>query len=142
MKDSEEYNTFEELQLENCLVVSENYYRLTKNFNVDLSNLHPKEIDLIKNFIIVYVSKEYFLDIKTINLITPSSPKGYSKKLNTLSNKIKYSYKSDITCEMFKDHSIGIVVWNEMFKQKIILSGNQIFAYQTTHGKWKYTKIM
>jgi hypothetical protein len=142
MKDSEEFNTFEELQLENCLVVSENYYRLTKNFNVDLSNLHPKEIDLIKNFIKVYVSKEYFLDIKTINLITPSSPKGYSKKLNTLSNKIKYSYKSDITCEMFKDHSIGIVVWNEMFKQKINLTGNQIFAYQTTHGKWKYTKIM
>jgi hypothetical protein len=139
IKDSEEFNTFEELQLEHCLVVSENYYRIHKNFNVDLSNLHHKEIDLIKNFIKVFLSKQYFLDIKTINLITPSSPKGYSKKLNTLSNKIKYSYKSDITCEMFKDHSIGVIVWNEMFKQKVDLTEKQTFAYQTTTGKWRYT---
>ena len=58
-------------------------------------------------------------------------------------NKINFfQFRCDITCEIFKDHSIGIVVWNEMFKNKSYkIEPNQTFVYQTTNGDWRYTTI-
>ena len=78
-------------------------------------------------------------------MAAPCSPKDRSKKLNSLSNKISsYDYRCDVTCEIFKDYTIGVILWNETFaNRKIILTDlkNQTFIYQTTSGKWKYTTV-
>jgi hypothetical protein len=87
---------------------------------------------------------KFDLDIKTCQLSTPCSPKDRSRKLNSLSNKISsVDYRCDVTCEIFKDYTIGVIVWNETFisKEPIVCLKNETYVYQTTHGKWKYTQI-
>ena len=86
------------------------------------------------------------LDIKTCQLSSPCSPKDRSKKLNSLSNKISsYDYRCDVTCEIFKDFTIGVILWNETFSNRKTMEieklKNQVFIHQTTSGTWKYTTI-
>ena len=126
------------------VIVSESYYNFTiKSLNLDISNLSKKDYEQIRNFIKLKLNGKLDLDIKTCQICSPSSPKDYSKKLNSLMNKINFfQFRCDITCEIFKDHSIGIVVWNEMFKNKSYkIEPNQTFVYQTTNGDWRYTTI-
>ena len=90
------------------------------------------------------MNNKFDLDIKTCQLTTPSSPKDRSRKLNSLSNKISSpDYRCDVTCEIFKDFTIGVVIWNEIFnsKEKLNCLKNEVYVYQTTTGKWKYTSL-
>ena len=87
---------------------------------------------------------KFNLEIKTCQLTTPCSPKDRSRKLNSLSNKISSSdYRCDVTCEIFKDYSIGVVIWNDFFvnKEKLNILKNETYIYKTTSGKWKFTKV-
>ena len=106
-----------------------------------MSNLSKKDTDLIKNYIKIKLPD---LDIKSCNLITPCSPKGTSKKLNSIANKINQStYRCEITCEIFTDYTIGVIEWNEMFcnKSEINVLKNSVYIYQTTSNKWKFTTV-
>ena len=151
LKDSKEFESYQEIEKEitdnisNSTVVSEKYYKFEapENFHkMDLSNLIKKDYDIIRNYVKLRLVD---LDIKTCQLSAPCSPKDRSKKLNSLSNKISsYDYRCDITCEIFKDFTIGVVVWNEMFanRKSLKVPKNQTFIYQTTSGKWKYTTVI
>ena len=76
---------------------------------------------------------------------TQCSPKDRSKKLNSLANKISsFDYRCDITCEIFKDYTIGVLVWNEVFADRTEIDLSNIignYVYQTTNGNWKFTSI-
>jgi hypothetical protein len=100
----------------------------------------------IRNFVKQKLSNKLDLEIKTCQLSAPCSPKDRSKKLNSLSNKISsYDYRCDVTCEIFKDYTIGVIVWNETFANRkeinLNILKNQTFVYQLTNGNWKYTTI-
>ena len=148
-KDSKE--TFDSVKSiensENAIMASEEYYKFESNSviqNMDLRNLSKKEYDIIRNYIKCKLVSKFDLDIKTCQLSTPCSPKDRSRKLNSLSNKINsIDYRCNVTCEIFKDYSIGVIIWNETFagKEKIDLLKDEIYIYQTTLGKWKYTKV-
>jgi hypothetical protein len=149
IKDSKEYPSYNELIKEvsgEALVVSESYYLFEAPESLqklNLSNLAKKDYDLIRNFVKLKLNTK--LDnLKTCQLSAPCSPKDRSKKLNSLSNKISSSdYRCDITCEIFKDYTIGVVLWNDTFsnRKSISVLKNQTFVYQTTSGKWKYTSV-
>ena len=111
---------------------------------MNLSNLTKNDYDVIRNYVKFSLSK---LDIetRTCQLTTPSSPKDRRIKLNSLSNKISsVDYRCEITCEIFKDYTIGVIVWADLFssKEKINFEKNDTYIYQTTSGKWKFTKII
>ena len=105
---------------------------------MDFSNLNKKDYSLIKNFIKIKLNLLDF-DIKNCSICSPSSPKDCSKKLNSLSNKIKYNV-SNIVCEIFKEH-FGVIIWNEMFNESFKKT-KQTYIYQTTNGKWRTTVII
>ena len=149
-KDSCEYNTYQEcinlLPETECIVASEEYLYFDASESIlqtlDLSNLSKKDTDFIKNYIKLKLPD---LDIKSCHLITPCSPKGTSKKLNSIANKINQgTYRCEITCEIFTDYTIGVIEWNEMFCNKsedINVLKNSVYIYQTTGNKWKFTTV-
>ena len=152
LKDSCEYNTYQEcinlLPETECIVASEEYRYFDASESIlqtlNLSNLSKKDTDLIKNYIKIKLPD---LDIKSCHLITPCSPKGTSKKLNSIANKINQSvYRCEITCEIFTDYTIGVIEWNEMFCNKSDINvlnvlKNSVYIYQTTSNKWKFTTV-
>jgi hypothetical protein len=147
-KDSKEtFETLESIKMDNLIVASEEYYNFTSPETIqkmDLRNLSKKDYDTIRNFIKLKLMSKFDLDVKTCQLSTPCSPKDRSRKLNSISNKISsIDYRCDVTCEIFKDYSIGVIVWNETFtsKEPIVCLKNETYVYQTTQGKWKYTQI-
>jgi hypothetical protein len=131
-----------------AIYASEQYYRFEAPEsiqNMDLKNLTKKNYDTIRNFIKLKLNCKFDIDVKTCQLSTPCSPKDRSRKLNSLSNKISsIDYRCDITCEIFKDYTIGVIIWTDLFssKEKINLEINEVYVYQTTSGKWKYTNII
>ena len=151
--DSKEFfDSVKSMKIENvtnCIYASENWYRFEAPENIqkmDLKNLSKKEYDIIRKFVLVKLKCKFNLDeIKTCQLSCPCSPKDRSRKLNSLSNKISsIDYRCDVTCEIFNDYTIGVVIWNDTFasKDKITILKNEVYVYQTTSGKWKYTKII
>ena len=148
IKDSREiFESVESMDLEEHIFASEEYYRFTAPESIqtmDLRNLSKKDYDTIRNFIKLRLLTKYNIEIKTCQLTTPCSPKDRSRKLNSLSNRISsVDYRCDVTCEIFRDYTIGVVVWNETFvnKKDINCLKNETYVYQTTHGKWKWTTI-
>jgi hypothetical protein len=151
IKDSEEYSSYEELiglSKENNILASDWYYSITINNisikNMDLSNLKMSDYSIIRNYVKQQLSNKFNIDVNTCQLISPSHPIARYKKLNSLSNKISSTdYRCDCACQIFKNYTIGVVVWNETFSQKkeIKLNQGDIFIYQTTKGTWKYTSI-
>jgi hypothetical protein len=147
IKESKEYDSYDELQLSDCTIASEGYYCFDAPQSIqsfDLQNLTKKEYDAIRNFVKLKLIDT--IDVKTCQLSAPCSPKDRSKKLNSLSNKISsYDYRCDVTCEIFKNYTIGVVLWNETFADRktfnVVSLKNQTFVYQTTSGTWKYTTI-
>ena len=149
VKDSKEYNSYDEL-MEDCsgdaVVVSENYYSFVAPKSIqqfDLSELTKKEYDLIRSFVKLKLGS-HSIEVNTCQLSAPCSPKDRSKKLNSLSNKISsYDYRCEVTCEIFRDYTIGVVVWNETFanRKTLTVTKNQTFIYQTTSGTWKFTNV-
>jgi hypothetical protein len=146
-KDSKEFETLSSIKIDNLIFASDNYYQFEASEKIkemDLSNLSKKEYDIIRNFIKLKLNNKFDLDLKTCQLSTPSSPKDRSRKLNSLSNKISsVDYRCDLTCEIFKDFTIGVVIWNEMWnsKEKLNCLKNENYVYQTTKGSWKYTTL-
>jgi hypothetical protein len=150
IKDSDEFESYTDLlqhiDQENSVVVSEKYYNFDAPANIqklNVRNLTKQDYDVIRHFIKTKLQGKLDLDIKTCQLSTPCSPKDRSKKLNSLSNKISSSdYRCDVTCELFRNYTIGVVLWNEMFSSKrLVVSKNQTYIYQTTSGSWKYTTV-
>ena len=154
-KDSDEYSDYDKtvsMIPGSCvepIIGSEYYYRFDSNQvikKMNLSNLERNDYDFIRNYVINKLDNKYDIHVKTCQLSTPCSPKDRSNKLNSLSNKISsFNYRCDITCEIFKDYSIGVIVWNEVFANRKELDinnlRNQIYIYQVTNGNWKYSII-
>ncbi len=153
IKDSQEFDTYTELveSLGNSEIVlaSEEYYTFQSSDEIqefDLQNLQKKEYDKIREYVKIKILNKYDIEIKTCQLSAPCSPKDRSRKLNSLANKISsFDYRCDCTCEIFKDYSIGVTIWNETFANRKTLNlkllKNCCYIYQTTYGKWKYTTI-
>jgi hypothetical protein len=111
---------------------------------MDLSNLTKANYSTIRNFVKLKLSNTHNIDLKTCQLATVSSPKDYSKKLNSLAYKISsFNFRADITCEIFRDFTIGVIIWNEIFSNRKVLNLDlkNTYIYQTTKGTWKYTTI-
>lgn len=113
---------------------------------LDLTNIPRNEYDNIRNVVKLKLLNKYDIDAKTCQLSTPCSPKDRSKKLNSLSNKISsFDYRCHVTCELFKNYSIGVLVWNDFFSNRKSLDlaslKKQTYIYQTTSGNWKYSAI-
>ena len=149
IQDSKDlYDSVESMKLSiEPVYASEQWYRFEAPDtiqNMDLKNLQKKDYDAIRKFVLLKLKCKFDLDIKTCQLSCPCSPKDRSRKLNSLSNKISsIDYRCDVTCEIFNDYTIGVIIWTEQFasKEKINYSKNEIFVYQTTSGKWKFTKV-
>ena len=160
-KDSDEYETYEKTcsmipviqpiiqPIIEPIIGSDYYYRIEPSEvirKMNLSNLERNEYNFIRNYVINKLDNKYGIQVKTCQLSTPCSPKDRSTKLNSLSNKISsFNYRCDITCEIFKDYSIGVIVWSELFSNRKKLDveklRNQVFIYQVTNGNWKYSVI-
>jgi hypothetical protein len=146
--DSEEYETYEACECKDPILVNEYYIldSIDTLKKLNLSNLTKNDYDIIRNYVKIKLLNKYSLDVKTCQLTTPCSPKDRSGKLNSLTNKISsFDYRCDVTCEIFKDYSIGVLLWNEMFSDRSNLDlkklvGNN-YIYQTTNGKWKFTSV-
>ena len=148
LKIKDSIDSFETTKaFENAVCASDEYYRFVAPDTItsmDLKNLSRKDYDIIRNFVLTKLKCKYDLDVKTCQLGTPCSPKDRSKKLNSLSNKISsIDYRCDVTCEIFMDYSIGVVIWSEQFasKENIPIEKGEKYIYQTTYGKWKVTEI-
>jgi len=147
IKESGEYQSYKlckEALNDPDHVLANDYYLLEPSRviqSLNLSNLKRTHYDLIRNYTKLQLLNEYSLELKTCQLSTPCSPIDRSKKLNSMTNKLSsVDYLCDITCEIFKDHSIGVLVWSDLFKTKNqSITGNYIF--QTTSGKWKFATI-
>ena len=147
-RDSQQtFDNPESIKIDNIIFASEEYHRFSSPESIqkmDLRNLTKKDYDVIRNFIKQRLISKFDLDIKTCQLSTPSSPKDRSRKLNSLSNKISSNdYRCHVTCEIFKDYTIGVVIWNESFstREPVTCVENEVYVYQTTSGKWRYTTI-
>jgi hypothetical protein len=147
-RDSREtFDTLDSIKIENVIFASEEYYRFNSPetiCNMDLRNLTKRDYDTIRNYVKSKLIQKFNIDVKTCQLSTPCSPRDRSRKINSLSNKISSSdYRCDITCEIFKDFTIGVVVWSEIFtkREKINCLKNETYVYQTTSGNWRYTKV-
>jgi len=146
IKDSRNFDNYSDLVKEigtNFIMASESYYRFNAPATIktlNLSNLTKKEYDIIRNFVKLKLNK-LELDVKTCQMAAPCSPKDRSRKINSFSCKISsQDYRCDVNCEIFKDYTIGIVLWGEvMSKTEHNFKGN--YVYQTTLGKWKYTSV-
>jgi hypothetical protein len=144
-KDSREFENYEDLVKEigtDFIMASEGWYRFNSPETFKLDNLTKKNYDEIRNFVKLKLNTKLDLDIRTCQMGAPCSPRDRSRKLNSLSNKISsFDYRCDITCEIFKDHTIGVVLWNEIFASKNENKYKGNYVYQTTSGKWKYTTV-
>jgi hypothetical protein len=146
--DSEEYNIYEDCKCKDPVLVNE-YYLFDSSESLkklNLSNLSKNDYDIIRNYVKIKLLNKYSLDIHTCQLTTPCSPKDRPGKLNSLTNKISsFDYRCDVTCEIFKDYTIGVLVWNEIFSDRGELDLKNLvgtnYVYQTTNGKWKITSI-
>jgi hypothetical protein len=148
IKDSQEFDDYNTMikDLGEIILVSESYHKFTAPeslLKLDLSNLTKKDHDIIRNFVKLKLNNKFDLDIKTCQMSAPCSPKDRSKKINSLSNKISsVDYRCDVNCEIFKDYTIGVVVWTETItRQSENVFREGIYVYQTTTGKWKFTKV-
>jgi hypothetical protein len=148
IKDSIEFDKYTDLGIDSeHVIVSEGYYTFQASEtiqNMDLSNLKKVDAESIRNFIKVKMISKFDIEIKTCQISSPSSPRDRSRKLNSLSNKISsFDYRCDATCEIFKNFTIGVVIWNDYFKNRkeIMVTKGSTFVYQTTSGKWKYTIV-
>ena len=157
IKDSREFSTYnemlKELKSSSFTNVTEAYYKFDAPDSIslfDLTSLTKREYDAIRNFVKVKLMNKLNMDdVKTCQLSTPCSPRDRSKKLNSLSNKISSSdYRCNVTCEIFRDYTIGVVLWNETFANRKSLYTwfikqlkDEIYIYQTTSGTWKYTTV-
>ena len=149
LKETEEFDTYQELtqHLKDGVIVSEGYYKfnaseIIKHF--DLQNLSKREYDTIRNYVKAQLIAKINIEIKTCQLSAPCSPRDRAKKLNSLSNKISsYDYRCDANCQIFNDYTIGVVLWNETFRNRkqLEIEKEQSFIYQTTSGTWKATTI-
>jgi hypothetical protein len=150
-KDSVEYPTYKELIKDlsdtDPVVVSEAYYNFDTSDSIkqmDLYNLSKKDYDTIRYYVKIKLNGKFDIDIKTCQLSAPCSPKDRSKKLNSLSNKISsYDYRCEVTCEIFRDYTIGVILWNEMFadRKPLKMVKGSLFVHQTTSGTWKFTTV-
>ena len=133
----------------NIIYASEKYILIDSSINpkikkLDLSNLGKKELEEIRNYIKIKLYNLLHIDFKTCQLASPSSPNNRNRNLNNLSNRINsIDYFCEITCEIFKDYKIGIVIWTDFFYNKkdfknLLLKDN-IYVYQTTKGTWRYS---
>jgi len=153
VNDSDEYSEYQKMmkKLGDKPVIQANdyYYRLQPNQQIKqmvLSNLKKKDYDSIRHYVKVILETKYSITVNTCQLSTPCSPKDRSTKLNSISNKISsYDYRCDVTCEIFKDYTIGVIVWGETFANRGKLRENELknetFVFQTTNGNWKYSII-
>jgi hypothetical protein len=152
IKDSQDFESYSELvdslnQSQEIVLASDDYYKINYPDNsIDLKNLQKKDYDRIRDYVKIYLLNKYDLEIKTCQLAAVCSPKDRSRKLNSLANKISsYDYRCDCTIEIFKDYTIGIVLWSETFANRKTLNLKLLkgcgYVYQTTYGKWKYTLI-
>jgi hypothetical protein len=149
LNDSDEFDTYQELtqKLKEGVIISEGYYSFNASAIIkqfDLQNLSKREYDTIRNFVKAQLIGKLNIEIKTCQLSAPCSPRDRAKKLNSLSNKISsYDYRCDANCQIFNDYTIGVVLWNETFRNRkqFNLEKDQSFIYQTTRGTWKYTTI-
>jgi hypothetical protein len=128
------------------IMASDHYIRTEYSSIKNFDNIPKETYEQIRNFVKFKVEHKINIEIKTCQLSTPCSPKDRSKKLNSLANKISsFNYRCEVSCELFKDSTIGIVLWNEMFSRRNIkmeyLLKNKAFVYQNTMGKWKYSLI-
>lgn len=148
VKDSAEFERYKDIVLDDFVMATECYYNFQAPeslLKLDLTNLVKKDYDLIRTFVKNRLTIKHDIEVKTCQLAAPCSPRDRSKKLNSLSNKLSsFDYRCDCTCEIFKDYTIGVVVWNDFFRnrKKINVSKNTTFVYQTTRGTWKYTSII
>ena len=150
-KDSVEYPTYKELIKDlsdtDPVVVSEAYYNFDTSEPIkqmDLYNLSKKDYDTIRYYVKIKLNGKFDIDVKTCQLSAPCSPKDRSKKLNSLSNKISsYDYRCEVTCEIFRDYTIGVILWNEMFadRKPLKMIKGSLFVHQTTNGSWKFTTV-
>lgn len=158
-KDSYNYKTYndclESIQLkskntkeeEEVVILSDYYLEISapESFkSIQLNNISKSNRDFIRNYVKLFINNKLGMDVTTCQLSTPSSPKDRSRKLNSVSNKISsFDYRCDVTCEIFKDYKIGIIVWSDLVSNRKNLNthelNNSIFVYQTTEGHWKYT---
>jgi hypothetical protein len=152
IKDSADFESYSELvdsldKSQEIVLASDDYYTVNYPDNsIDLKNLQKKDYDRIREFVKVYLLNKYDLEVKTVQLAAPCSPRDRSRKLNSLANKISsFDYRCNVTIEIFKDYTIGIVIWNETFANRKALNlkllKNCGYVYQTTYNKWKYTLI-
>ena len=130
------------------IILASEYYYLFQSpdsiLQLNLGSLTKKDYDTIREFVKTRLNVKYDIEIKTCQLSSPCSPKDRSRKLNSLSNKISsFNYRCDCTCEIFKDYTIGVIIWNEVFANRKSLPclKNNIYAYQTTNGNWRYTYV-
>jgi hypothetical protein len=150
-KDSQsQFDSYEEcvnnINNKEIILASEEYYLINpsnKILSLDLSNLTRQDLSVIRNIVISFFLKNDII-IKTCQMATPSNNILRSKKLNSLANKVNSSdYLCNVTCEVFRDYSIGVVLWTELFSDKkqfdiSLLKGNT-YIYQKTNGKWTYS---
>jgi len=152
IKDSCDFDTYSDLiksTKENLVSASEKYYLFQSPESIlkmDLGGLTKKNYDTIRNFVKTRLNVKYDIEVKTCQLSSPCSPRDRSRKLNSLSNKISsFNYRCECTCEIFKDYSIGVILWTELFSNgsplNLSLLKNNTYVYQTTTGKWKYTNV-
>jgi hypothetical protein len=151
IKDSKEYQDYQELLIsidkQEHLLATDYYYSFNNVSEtirkMDLSNLSASDYEIIRNYVKHKLNNIHNISVNSCQLATPSSPKDRSSKLNSLSNKISsIDYRCDCTCELFKNYSIGVLVWSDLFSQKKkIKIEDTLFVYQTTSGTWKYTRV-
>ncbi len=146
LQDIEDTSTDQEIEV---TMATEEYYQFEANDQIkrlNLSNLEKKDYDTIRNFVKIKLINKLDINIRTCQLSAPCSPIDRSRKLNSLSNKVSsFDYRCDVTCEIFKDYTIGVIVWNDFFadrkKLDLNLMKNQTYIYQTTKGTWKYSVV-
>ena len=138
--DSKEFKKYSDIPITDPIMASEEYHLFEAPDHVrkyNLSNLSKAESDTIRKYI------KTKLGVKTCQLATPCSPKNRSRNLNSLSNKISsFNYRCECTCEIFKDYTIGAVVWTDLFSGKDLsreVLKDNTYVYRTTNGNWKYT---
>lgn len=153
IKDSESvFDTYSEVlnelngkySITDPIMASDHYFRTEYSSIKNLENIPKETYEQIRNFVKFKVEHKINVEIKTCQLSTPCSPKDRSKKLNSLANKVtSFNYRCEVTCELFNDFTIGIVLWNEMFSKRIIKldKESKAFIYQNTMGKWRYSLI-
>ena len=155
LSDSSEFEKYSELMEslkgiqkdKELITATEKYIRLQPSKSIrelKLNNLSKNDCDIIRKWVILKIQSMESIEVKTCQLCSPSSPSNRRKKLNSLSNKINsLDYFCEVTCEIFKDYSIGVVIWTDLFSDRKSFKNeylkNNIYIYQTTSGNWKYS---